>query len=602
MDVKELIKFQMFSQGGSQISNQIILMVVMSVIDELVKHFAVFIEFIKKRWAAKMSDQLGQIGVSMESPITHDAVPLDKRHFTNTITMKRVWKDEGKYESFQETNSMIDAILALISRLDNVPSLQLIDNAKTLASYKDKPIQITKDIFVKIDGIGMNMDTGMVDFVKLVLMSNSLSAAEIGKWVRQMHDLHKEELKNALGDSIYYFDQKTRASDDPRGGSDEKLEKAMRIMSAPKNLTFSKTLFYSNKQFRNIFGKQVREVEHRVRFFLENREWYDSRGIPYQLGIMLSGIPGSGKTSIIRAIANHTKRHIVNVNFSNITTATQLKNLFFSEKLTILNGETSMTLNIPLNQRIYVLEEVDAVGDIVKQRQAADEKKEVIADELTLAEILTTLDGTLETPGRIIIMTSNHPDMLDKALIRPGRIDVSVKFGYADRELVVEMFEAFFEKEFPTELIPQLPDKVLTPAEVGQVLFRNFMHTDPQQVVDDLAATRPRPETPPSLPESPSSPEPSPESPPTLQEALACAKVLEDGTVVQPPKDEFPDLGQLVKVTSPNDIPSDTFQKGPAEIIYDFARDKTLLQTVPRGKIEGELMAANDDDDNYAEF
>jgi len=61
----------------------------------------------------------------------HDALPI---YFTNTITMKRVWKDEGKYESFQETNSMIDVILSYIARMDNVPSLQLIDNAKTLDS------------------------------------------------------------------------------------------------------------------------------------------------------------------------------------------------------------------------------------------------------------------------------------------------------------------------------------------------------------------------------------------------------------------------------------------------------------------------------------
>jgi ATP-dependent 26S proteasome regulatory subunit len=260
-------------------------------------------------------------------------------------------------------------------------------------------------------------------------------------------------------------------------------------MSAPRQLNFVKSPFYSNKSFANIFGREVREVEERVNFFLNNRSWYDERGIPYQLGLLLSGVPGSGKTSIIRAIANLTKRHIVNVNFANITTATQLKNLFFNEKLSVYTDSTMsnfQVLTIPLEHRIYVLEEIDAISDIVKQRVDGETKNEPVPDELTLGEILTVLDGTLEVPGRMVIMTSNRPEILDKALIRPGRIDVSVKFGYAKKELIVEMFESFFGGEFPRDLIFQLPDEKLTAAEVGKVMFRNFKNPHPELVLHDL--------------------------------------------------------------------------------------------------------------------
>jgi hypothetical protein len=263
----------------------------------------------------------------------------------------------------------------------------------------------------------------------------------------------------------------------------------MKIMSAPRQLNFVKSPFYSNKSFANIFGKEVREVEERVNFFLNNRSWYDERGIPYQLGLLLSGVPGSGKTSIIRAIANLTKRHIVNVNFANITTATQLKNLFFNEKLSVYTDSTMSNfqiITIPLEHRIYVLEEIDAISDIVKQRVDGELKNEPVPDELTLGEILTVLDGTLEVPGRMVIMTSNRPEILDKALIRPGRIDVSVKFGYAKKELIVEMFESFFGGEFPKEFEFQLPDEKLTAAEVGKVLFRNFKNPHPEIIIHDL--------------------------------------------------------------------------------------------------------------------
>lgn len=167
----------------------------------------------------------------------------------------------------------------------------------------------------------------------------------------------------------------------------------MLINAAPKQLSFTMSPFYSNKQFYNIYGDQVRLIEKRIKFFIENKEWYDSKGIPYQLGILLSGVPGAGKTSLIKAIANYTKRHIINVNFANITTATQLKNLFYYDKLQVYTDNSMANVNayfIPIDQRVYVLEEIDAVSDIVKQRTSQDLPKQTVSDELTLMEILTT--------------------------------------------------------------------------------------------------------------------------------------------------------------------------------------------------------------------
>jgi hypothetical protein len=86
-------------------------------------------------------------------------------------------------------------------------------------------------------------------------------------------------------------------------------------------------------------------------------------------------------------------------------------------------------------------------------------------------------------------MTSNYPDVLDRALVRPGRIDVAVKFGCAARDLIQEMFHSFFNRDFTPEMIPSLPDKKLTAAEVGQILFRHFKDPDPQLVLEDLIKT-----------------------------------------------------------------------------------------------------------------
>ena len=495
MDIKELIKLQLISKpDSSNTSKTIKYLIAISIVDESIKHLGSLVNFIKGRFQRKILES-----VSPVVPLVKDSVLLNKRHFHNQVSMKRDWKT--KLESFQETNIMVDSILNIISKLDNIPELQLIENTQTLINYLIKPFQVTKDIYAKVESIEKDPESGITSAITLILMSNSLSSYEITKWVRHVYSIYKEEIKNALGDTLYFFDHKHRADQtDPRGslsvGDDSEKTKAthrvMKIATAARQLSFIKSPFYSNKSFANIFGSEVREVEERVNFFLNNREWYDSRGIPYQLGLLLSGVPGSGKTSIIRAIANLTKRHIINVNFANISTATQLKNLFFSDKVTVYTDSTMnqfQVLTIPLEQRIYVLEEIDAISDVVKQRVNGETRDEPIPDELTLGEILTVLDGTLESPGRMVIMTSNRPEILDKALIRPGRIDVSVNFGYAKKELIVEMYQCFFGCKFPDELVELLPNEKLTAAETGQVLFRHFKNPDSGTILQDLLNT-----------------------------------------------------------------------------------------------------------------
>ena len=110
---------------------------------------------------------------------------------------------------------------------------------------------------------------------------------------------------------------------------------------------------------------------------------YDEKGIPYTLGLLLSGNPGTGKTSTIKCLANETNRHICNVNLNNDITKRQLENLFFNEDITVLNQNTGQTetYSIPLDQRIYVLEDVDCQSDIVRDRSAQTNTNETVAKD-----------------------------------------------------------------------------------------------------------------------------------------------------------------------------------------------------------------------------
>jgi hypothetical protein len=99
------------------------------------------------------------------------------------------------------------------------------------------------------------------------------------------------------------------------------------------------------------------------------------------------------------------------------------------------------------------------------------------SEKLTLSVLLNLLDGILETPGRVIIMTSNFPGKLDRALIRPGRIDLICEFQKCSHEMITEFVSTFYNKILTKEeqdCVHQCPENVWTPAEVTKYMFEHL--------------------------------------------------------------------------------------------------------------------------------
>jgi SpoVK/Ycf46/Vps4 family AAA+-type ATPase len=135
-----------------------------------------------------------------------------------------------------------------------------------------------------------------------------------------------------------------------------------------------------------------------------------------------------------------------------------------------------------------VIEDIDAMGDAILSRnfKKPEPKKEKTTEEawaaahaedepeqIDLSFLLNLLDGTLESSGRIIAISSNYPERIDKALIRPGRIDMIVHFKKCNRQILREMVTSFYDKEQDDWTTEEL-DYKWSPAEVNQILFRNF--------------------------------------------------------------------------------------------------------------------------------
>ena len=260
-------------------------------------------------------------------------------------------------------------------------------------------------------------------------------------------------------------------------------------------LYYSEKIFRTNRTFGTVFFENKDKYIKSLKFFIENESWYKKKGIPYHFGVLLHGTPGCGKTSIIKATLEYTKRNAVIIPLNRIKTCGEFESIFYDNKI---NDKS-----IPNEKRIYIFEDIDCLSDIIKQRDEYDthnKKKnqqkinselEILSkltdihcnkmnkpdDELNLSFLLNVFDGILENPGRIIILTSNYPDKIDKALLRPGRVDVNIELKKASVSVIEEILVSFYDtniEEIRKLCLNKFKDYEITPAEVMNICQKNI--------------------------------------------------------------------------------------------------------------------------------
>jgi len=294
------------------------------------------------------------------------------------------------------------------------------------------------------------------------------------------------------------------------------------------------------KSFQNLFFEGKREVMEKIDFFINNKDWYKRNGIPYTLGIALYGPPGTGKTSFIKALSTYLNRHIISMTLSRIKTPKQLHDFYFETQYNNANDKNTLGFD----KKIIVFEDIDCIGDIILKRKTTVDSKtdfsdidsgedqqdmedyvntavntspeDQIRNEITKAtkyvmkkinsngcnntlfnsqqdnikldDLLNLWDGIRENTGRIMIITTNHYDKLDPALIRPGRIDIALNLGNTSRETIAEMYMHYYRSVIDPNDYELIPDRFYSPAEIINIYVSNS--TNPQGFIERLISKK----------------------------------------------------------------------------------------------------------------
>ena len=225
--------------------------------------------------------------------------------------------------------------------------------------------------------------------------------------------------------------------------------------------------------------------------------WYANRGIPYRRGYLFAGPPGTGKSSLAWAVAGVFGLDIYCISVVEPTLTEEDLGIMFA--------------NLP-RRCVVLLEDIDSAG-LVKRQDPEDDgakggdaakagidktgaeigaeiakalksanksdksKSNTNNEGISLSGLLNAIDGVASHEGRVLVMTTNFPEKLDEALIRPGRIDMKINFTLATRYQVRELFTRMYS-----------PDRQHQPSEISHARKKSLslmpvpadFHTPPQ--------------------------------------------------------------------------------------------------------------------------
>jgi chaperone BCS1 len=221
---------------------------------------------------------------------------------------------------------------------------------------------------------------------------------------------------------------------------------------SPYSNEWSRARLGNNRKLDSVVLKagQKEAIVGDLKRFFASRERYEALGIPWRRGYLLYGPPGTGKTSLVTALASELSLNVCVLSLAspNVT----------DEKI------GNLLASVP-RRSVILIEDVDA---FFQQRAKAD-----VQVKVSYSGFINALDGVAAHEGSVVFLTTNHPDRIDDAAIRSGRVDFRMELGPCDSDQLERMFLKFFDDAVAARrFAAAVPGGTWSPAAVQERLLK----------------------------------------------------------------------------------------------------------------------------------